>query len=337
MKDRIRKYIGEQNVLRLKAVLDTFSLIFSTVSDKVRYLKYAYIGVPRLNVDTLGSLIVKDAHRLEKGLSLPNFRRGFGENVIRRLIDNLRLFNRRYGCNEFSYKYGVNALQSYSDAHNSDNNLTVELCKQFLKDEKEKARLNVGVDSQTRDVFFSDTSSSFRAFNKSRRSARNFTGETVEKDLIKQAVDMAKYAPSVCNRQSARVHFSNRKADMFELLKLQNGNRGFGQDLGAVLVITSKISTFEGAGERNQMYIDGGIFLMNILHALHFLEVGACALNWSVKSSVDKKCRTVCNIPEDEVIISFIGIGYVPEKFDIACSPRLPENDILQEIKTFKE
>src|SRR3546814_1994141 len=64
-------------------------------------------------------------------------------------------------------------------------------------------------------------------------------------------------------------------------LSLQNGNRGFGHEIPCLLILCTDLSAFDTAGERYQHWIDGGMFSMSLVWALHALGYSSCCLNWS--------------------------------------------------------
>ncbi|MCA1920535.1 MAG: nitroreductase family protein, partial [Flavobacterium piscis] len=113
-------------------------------------------------------------------------------------------------------------------------------------------------------------------------------------------------------------------------LALQNGNRGFGFLADKILVVTEDLNYFLSIAERNEAYINGGMFSMNLLYALHFYGIGACPLNWCAEKSNDMALRKLCLIPENEIIIMMIAIGGIPDKFMLASSPRIRPESIIK-------
>jgi len=89
---------------------------------------------------------------------------------------------------------------------------------------------------------------------------------------------------------------------MNKVFELQNGNRGFGHLGSAVLVFTTDLSVFQDTYERNEMYLNSGMFSMSLMYALHNHEIGSCALNWSVPISKDLALKKLLNIPSCEKI-----------------------------------
>jgi hypothetical protein len=111
-------------------------------------------------------------------------------------------------------------------------------------------------------------------------------------------------------------------------LDLQNGNRGFGHLAETLLVVTSVISTTKDIHERNENHLNGGMFIMTLLNALHFHKIAACSLNWSVSNDKDMKLRQLLEIPENEVVLMVISCGIVPDEFAVASSPRKKAREI---------
>src|SRR5690606_23262552 len=69
----------------------------------------------------------------------------------------------------------------------------------------------VGVEDFDKEIFYRDSSLSFKDFAYSRRSIRNFTGESVPIQLIRNSVQLSLTAPSVCNRQASKVYLLTDK------------------------------------------------------------------------------------------------------------------------------
>ena len=148
---------------------------------------------------------------------------------------------------------------------------------------------------------------------------------------MSECIELAQKSPSFCNRQPTRVHVVKSPELKQGILELQNGNRGFGHLAETLLVITSVISTTKDIHERNENHLNGGMFIMTLLNALHFKKIGACSLNWSVSSDKDLKLRSLLNIPENEVVLMIISCGYLPEKLSLASSPRKSAKEITTE------
>lgn len=267
--------------------------------------------------------IYKGYHGVEKGLSLSQPRPNFGAPKISRLIKKILEFSSRFDPR--SVPAAISALHSYRD-FNTGHNIENPTLNSFLS--------NFGDDRTggTQTVERIDIELATRAvgvnFFWTRHSIRQYADKPVEMDLVRQAVDMARKTPSVCNRQGIRVHAFE---DAQEALDWQPGNNGFGHLSSRALVVTADLQAFSGTGERNQPFIDGGMFAMSLLYALHTQELGACPLAWSMRPKADKKMRRALNIPDNEVVIMLISVGHLPETMQVARSNRRPLDHYLVE------
>ena len=101
---------------------------------------------------------------------------------------------------------------------------------------------------------------------------------------------------------------------------MQGGCRGFESEIRNSILVTANLKAFLSY-EIHQAYVDGGLYAMNLINALHSLGLGTIPL--SCAFDCDKlKLLSQFNIPEYEVPIVIIGIGHLYEKFNVAVSER---------------
>jgi nitroreductase len=167
------------------------------------------------------------------------------------------------------------------------------------------------------------------AFFRTRHSIRHFVDAPVPRELVEKAVSMALHTPSVCNRESWRVHVYSDAGSKQAVLRHQNGNRGFGDQAAHVLIVTTDIQSFTSVGERNQAWIDGGMFAMSLIWALHSFGLGTCCLNFCVEKETDAALRVAAGIPESQAVIMMIAVGSLPDEFAVAQSPRKPVGEVI--------
>lgn len=254
----------------------------------------------------LEAQVTKDYHRIEKGLALRNPRKPFGAEVAARLADDLARLDTDAEALVQHASTAMSALRSW----NSD----AVVCSQVAP----TLQTTSYVDALDWDGFFAG-----------RRSVRNFSDRPVSPDVITRAVERAINAPSVCNRQAARVHHYGNDAAR-NVLKHQNGNAGFREQVADVLVVTVDRRLFLGVGERNQAWIDGGLFAMTLAWALHADGVGTCFLNWSMMNHQSDKLRKQNDIPDSEDVVCMLAVGYPADEARVARSPRRPVREVLR-------
>ena len=269
--------------------------------------------------------IVMGYHVLEKGLTMPHRRLGFGKGAALHMMNLIESFERRFGSDDPQVRHAVGVLRAYRELHR-DRPEPMPRLDAFLA-----ARPDIPAAHEphvTREKFFAAKNASFPDFAASRHVCRHFEG-TVPRETVEKAVAIATTAPSACNRQHARVHVIDDHALRDALFAVQGGTRGFGQDADKVLVVTADLSAIRWAWERHDSYVNGGIFVMNLCYALHYLGVAHCILHWSVLPAADRAAHNLLRIPPNEAIVQVIACGMPPEEFDVAASPRLAAPDIL--------
>ena len=170
-------------------------------------------------------------------------------------------------------------------------------------------------------------------FFKNRRSQRSFSTTPITFRDIEKIVDLAKYTPSVCNRQTWKIYYSLDKEIVRRFLKFQSGNKPWAENLQSLLVVTVDQHAFFGGNERYQHYIEGGLISMQLLNAIHSEKLAACALNWSQFSAVDKKVRKEFNIEDNHSIIMCIALGHHDKEYIPCTSSRRETANFMKELK----
>lgn len=302
--------------------------------DREKYLKYSFeYGDTKTQRHHEADLIFY-YHKIEKGLSLASPRVGFGNKAIEELVQKLEYYTKTYGWDNISL-ISLNALYEYYKFNKKNN---VELAELFEKLENLKRTINNvnhqvsvgGVDEIYRKDVAKMSNINFKDFAYSRYSIRNFEPGEVSLDLINEAVYIAQKTPTVCNRQSARIYVYTEDKIKREILKYQNGNAGFGEDADKIIIITTDLRDFRGVIERNQCFIDGGLYSMSMLYALHSLGVGTCPLNLCLTYDMEKKLKEVAKINDFEALITMIAVGNIPDKLKVASSARRKVDEVLR-------
>jgi nitroreductase len=271
---------------------------------------------------------------VEKGLTMPTPRPGFGKAVVLGLVNTIMKYEElQLPLTELEFKQSVSSLKEYKEFHAKINfDLDIELAEKLELIENRFATVTgLNQIKTTREDYFKDTNQSFDKFCMSRYSVRNYTDKEVPLPVLYECIDLAQKSPSFCNRQPSRVYIVKSPEKKKAILEIQNGNRGFGDLAETLLVISSVISTTKDIHERNENHLNGGMFSMTLLNALHFKKIAACPLNWSVSNDKEEKLRKIIDMPENEIALLIVSCGYAPNEFSIASSPRKTAKEVTYE------
>jgi nitroreductase len=171
------------------------------------------------------------------------------------------------------------------------------------------------------------------AFFLSRYSLREFEDEKVPHEVIVRAVGLANKTPSVCNRQAWKVYHTSDNEVRDIVLKYQSGNRPFGQHIPNLMVISVDLKAFFFGQEHYQHWIEGGLFSMSLIYALHSLGVASCPLNWSQTPNKDRQLRRLVGIEPHYTIIMALAVGYPRSANKVCVSARKPISEVLLELE----
>lgn len=305
-----------------------FSVIRYYVLDMIRYVRYSGIFHKKNTEIKFISDIIMSYHVLEKGLTMPDMRLGFGVERVNALIDLCNEYmSRGYEKSNCQFLHAIGVIDEYRRTHQASK---FEMNTELL-DNIDKLIQKVGSVpclnqiGYTKESYFKENDSTFEYFSASRHSLRNFTSEEIDIEILKKAILLAQNAPSSCNRQQARVYVIQDKEKIKQVLNCQNGHRGFGHLSNKLIILTASVEEYSGIGERNSAYIDGGLFGMNLLYCLHYYKVGVCTLNAYFSYKTEKRMRQICDVPPSEVFLMVLACGKVPEQFKVTLSKR---NDI---------
>jgi len=326
----VKKILSKKGYAILVEIKSMIKCILIFGIDCVRYFRHAHMAKANLNQKQLSSKLIASSHVIEKGMSLPSPRLGYGKKMLLSIIDCLSLYrSNNYDQSDFSYTNSVAVIKAYYEYHAKNGYDLKEIGDDIIAATVGAEIVDAGITTFSRTEYLRLAKGDFHDCALSRYSVRAFSGESVPENSVQNAMTVARKTPSVCNRQSWHVYWVKSENARHRLAELQNGHRGFGDQVDSFLVITTDLHSFFGIGERNQCYVDGGLYAMSLLYALHYEGIGACPLNWCMTPSIDKKLRHEVDIPSNENIIMIIAIGMVPGNVRVAKSIRKPVEKTL--------
>jgi nitroreductase len=282
--------------------------------------------------EQLAAMMTLNYHSLEKGLAHPEPRPGFGKEKVAALCQQVDQFVELFGYKPIVHVC-LNALSDYAQ-HAAEGGAQNSELEAWLQDVTRR-NPEPAVDSAeattkvSRADIHAASKMNLAEFFANRHSIRNFSSAPVAISDIRKAVAMASKSPSVCNRQSAKVYIVDGAENRARVLALQSGNRGFGHAADKVLIVTSDTQTFLSFEERNQCWVDGGLFAMSLIYALHSLGLGTCCLNWCTTKERDRQLKERTGIADSEAVIMMIAVGHIAEQLLVARSRRKSPDELM--------
>lgn len=153
---------------------------------------------------------------------------------------------------------------------------------------------------------------------KERRSVRKFKNEKVDREVMKEIVDIARWAPSWVNFQIARYTLIDNEEIIQKFAN--DGVKGFVYNMDtlknakgvAVLSFVkgksgkSEQYGIESSNENTWEVFDAGIACQTFCLAAHAKGIGTCIMGVINEDSIAK----IINLPEEETVAALIVYGY---------------------------
>lgn len=333
----IRILFGVNNYKKLSQykqhIINSISLTKNFYIDFLLFRKHSTV-FRQDSFNKIEALIISKYHSLEKGLLHKTIKHQFGKQRVIELIELLKREDVKFHRHRTQILAAYISLCGYYEIHTE---LNIDISSYFYRADydlfKKYSDSNLSsVKNNQRSTYFKNSNNDFYNFSNSRCSVRDFTGEKIPLDIIKNVIELTKNAPSVCNRQSVKVYYIDEKIIINSVFEIQQGLNGYTDEISQLLVVVSDRNYFFSVGERNQLYIDGGIFLMNLLYALHFYKISSCPAHWGLNYDSDNKIKKILSISESEKVICLVAIGIPKDEFKTTLSLRRSNDEILKII-----
>lgn len=325
LKQTAMRVLGDKWYSKIIKLLNILNIGSFYRFDRRKFAKYAY-GLSR-NQDqvNLRSRITLNYHALEKGLTNINFRAGFGKKALYEIFSALQEYVAKdYDTSDVRFQTGLSVLKAYIDKHD-EIGFPVDQIKRKFQDYSTYFSSDEsigGVISLKREDVLKNAIFDFDSFARSRHSVRDFSEVPVDKTVLESAFQTAETTPSVCNRQAWKTLVIEKGETLDRVLALQGGLSGNGRNIDKLLIVTTDNRYFYSAKERNQGYVDGGLYSMNLAYALHSHGVGTCMLNANLSLKNEKSVRNILGLHEATNIVMFIAVGSLLEHFKVPRSNR---------------
>lgn len=333
IKGFIKSRLSSQTLTKLRGVRSKVNLQKVFLFDRAMFRRHSST-FSNAEQEQLEFKLILSYHGIEKGfLHLDKLRFKFRKEGIIEMQSTLKQYLEKGYPITSQVNYTLSALCAYYELHKHNNIDISDYYKEsdYLKYKRLGTQGNPYVRISKEELFASNQAN-FLDFCKSRHSIRQFDTQRVSISEIEQVIELANHAPSACNRQETRVHFVNDAETTQEILKLQGGFSGLSNEIYQLLVLTGKLSYTYMVEERMQIYVDGGIYLQNLLFALHYYKIGACPGHADVSPEKEKKILSLAKADSNERLISIIVIGNVKNDNITTASERRPINETLSII-----
>lgn len=287
------------------------------------------------DLEHLSYRVMLRVHSLEKGLSYRN-PRAFGPAKASELMRLLTTAPPEFR-DTTAYRMGTQVLNSWVDFNRAnswgDTELT-EIVQTFLATLQGNAEIEefAGVrriDGRDRHQW---SALPFDDFISSRHSTRRYDStQSVTDDVLLECVQLAMRSPSACNRQMVRLRVAETPDQKRALYDTLHGTGGIDYDSCRLAVVTFDARSLEFYGERNQGFLNAGLFAMTLVYALHWRGVGSCLLQFGNTFSEERVLARQLGLPPSERIAVGLSFGVLESSDVVPSSVRLNVAEVLSQ------
>lgn len=271
-------------------------------------------------------------HSLEKSMSFKNRKEGSGWKDVYALLELLKVA-KDTGSLGYHDKAACKLLSEFIELKGNSQTTHAEYIRAEISKFDFTSMDEHGIKCHSSEQFRRGMLASPEDFFLSRYSLREFKERCVDEEVIKRAIHLAMKTPSVCNRQAWHVYHATDPLIKEKALKYQAGNRGFGDKIPNLMIVTTDLKAFMPGQEHYQHWIDGGLFSMSLIYALHSLGVASCCLNWSQSPANDKLLRSLVDIKKSHTVVMMLAVGWPDEENNVCISARRPLDEVYTYLK----
>lgn len=303
--------------------------------DKRRYKRNYSRSLRHASQQQLDARLIFHAHSLEKGLSHEKIRYGFGKSALHELAKVMnRYIELGYDQGSMAYQNSLSVLRNYAEVHDTekyDVKYLVDIFGDILTAAKSSTSELGGTTTVVRETKTNNRDKNFYDLFNGRYSVREYDTSPVGMAAIEAAIDVAMKTPSICNRQTSRVLIIKDKGLIESALKVQGGMTGYALP-SVLLLVQTDTRHYVAISEKNQPYIDGGLFAMSLLMALEYEGLAACALNTMFNEDKDKRMRKLLKTQDYENYIMFVAVGNFKQAVAVPKSFRYKGTEVTSII-----
>ena len=277
----------------------------------------------------------RDVHRIEKGLCVPSRRPTFAEGYIGDTVDAFeKVVATRNGtanptidttiawASDVLHEYfaGVTATPPVADAAQRFERVEAPAVSDGTRvpKPKENGQAPVPYDAIAK-------------LARRRRSVRAFLPEPVPREVIDSAVEVARQAPSACNRQAFEFRVYDDPEMIRGLVDLAPGFDDNGRAVPCMIAVVGKYRAYFRERDMHVIYIDASLATMGLLFGLETLGYASCCINWPSIPDRDRRLADYLRLDPDEEVIMLVAVG----KADGEVSSPYSEKAPLDAVRSF--
>jgi nitroreductase len=289
MKSLIRNFKHFKHLLIYTGLLMKYLCVETCQYFRILFYQYKDSNSPEVVLANLRVL----SHALDKGMCVTDRQPTRGYDNYKTCKQMVIFLENTPLSNDPSLKWARDRIEEYEHLQQNSN---------YLKGNPVK----VPTAEERKDIL---------TFIRTRRSVRNFKPEKINSSVLSELVDLARWAPNSCCRQSVFLYVTEKQEQIDKCMNLTLGATCFSKTVPCFICVCGDMRFYLSSPvdiiDKGLLYIDGALAAGNLLLAAHAYGIEGTILNWCPHMRGDeKKLREVLGIAPYHSIVLNIALGY---------------------------
>lgn len=160
------------------------------------------------------------------------------------------------------------------------------------------------------------------ALAKQRRSIRWFEDRAVPRELVDQALLVARESPTACNRLPYEFLVFDEPELVKKVAAIPFGTAGYSHQIPTIVVVKGNLDSYFSPRDRHAIYIDSSLATMGFLYALETLGLSSSVINWPDFEPLEMKMAKTLGLAPHERVICLVAVGYADRDALVASSAK---------------
>ncbi len=256
--------------------------------------------------------LIRNTHRLEKGLLMIPRREVFAVDFITETVDNFETLYAQNSCTIGSQiKWSFDVLSEYFKL--TGNHPIINTQRDRFKSIIQGKEPSQSPSIPYKRLLENKPEISFGGFyqlTKFRRSVRWFQNKSVPRELVDQAVLAANQSPSACNRQPFIFRIVDEPNLLKQVSNIPGGVKGYAHNIPMFVVVVGNLDAYFDERDKHVIYVDGSLASMTFMLALETLGLSSCAINWPDVELFEQQMEKALKLEKHQRPIMCMAVGY---------------------------
>lgn len=258
----------------------------------------------------------RNVHRLEKGMSMRPRRDVFAKDFIGETLDfylralELSRAGDDSGIDPDELAWAHNVLEHYFEIVDPHDPVISRERARFAESDYEPGTNGKRPFARKHGTFSDINYEQLLDLAQQRRSVRWFLDKPVPRELVDNALLVARQSPTACNRLPYEFLVFDDPEQVRTVASLPNGTKGYRHQIPVVIVVKGHLEAYFSPRDRHGIYVDAALAAMGFMYALEVQGLASSVINWPDFEPLERKMSRTLGLRPSERVVMLIAVGY---------------------------